>query len=312
MGLGSTNPKEEMKKIIEDLFKYDRKINNLLEPLDYINKIISLKYHFWREQEKAWTWNIPQGGIQIGEYVIEGETKDCIIIPIHLDHPKQANDNLSGVTVAIKLAQSIKNPRYTYKFLFLSETIGTMAYLSRFGTNYKYGIVIDSVGGDGDLVTTLTKHPSLLNEYVLGKTNSFFSDAHLWSGNDERALESVGIPSIQISRAPFLEYHTERDTPDRINEEQLESCLRYTLSIIDKIEKDFIPKPTYMGVPCLSANGLWKKEYESPHTFMKVEKVWQSLSDGLSIAHIANIHGLDFDFVYNFVMELKSKGLVKC
>ena len=296
-------------KIIEDLFKFPRKINELVEALKYINKIIPIKVHSWEKGEKAFTWVIPEGGIVVGEHTIKGVSDETIILPIHLCHDKMANDNLSGVAVAIELAKSIEKPRYTYKFLFLPETIGTMAYLSRFGTKFKYGIVIDSVGGDGDLITTLTKHPSLLNEYVSGKTNHFFSDAHLWSGNDERALESVGVPSIQVSRSPFLEYHTERDTPDRIDESQLCKTLVYVKDIIRKIELDFVPVPKYKGVPCLSVCGLWKKEYGSPHTFMKVERIWQSLDDGMSVAQIANLHGLDFDFVYDFVMGLKGAGL---
>jgi aminopeptidase-like protein len=302
-----------MIKIINDLFKLPRNINELVEAIKYINYIIPIRVHSWEPKEKAWTWEIPKGGIVVGEHLIHGESKETIILPIHLDHDKMANDNLSGVAVTVELAKSIEKPRYTYKFLFLPETIGTMAYLSRFGTDFKYGIVIDSVGGDGDIITTLTKEPSTLNQYISGKYNTFFSDAHLWSGNDERALESVGIPSIQISRSPFLEYHTEKDTPDRIDKKQLEYTLEYTKSIIDKIEKDYIPKPTYKGVPCLSSNGLWKKEYESPHTFMKVERIWQSLNDGLSIAQIANIHGLPFDFVYHFIEEMRQKGLcVSC
>ena len=299
-----------MKELINELFKCPRKIDRLDEALEVITKHLPLKIHEWFGNENIWSWITPEGGLRIGEHTIKGKLDETIIIPIHLDHPQMANDNLSGTVVAIELAKQIKNPRYTYKFLFLPETIGTIAYLSRFGTQYKYGIVVDSVGGDGDLVTTLPKTPSLLPFYVSGKTNNFFSDEHLWSGNDERTLESVSISSIQISRAPFLEYHSEKDTPDRIDEKQLVDTLVYTKSIIDKIEKDFVPIPKYKGIPALSSNGLWKKEYGSPNAFMRVERIWHSLGYGLSIAQIADCHKLPFDLVYNFVKELQSKGLV--
>jgi aminopeptidase-like protein len=305
-----------MKKIIEDLFKFDRQLTGegFNAALDYINNIIPLKYWKWLDG-KVWTWDVPKGGLKLGEFSI-GTGKEVILLPIHLDHSKMANDNLSGVAVAIRLAQLIRDNsvtkpiKYTYKFLFLPETIGTIAYLSTFGTNFKYGIVIDSVGGDGDLITTTTKTPSILNLYVEGKTNEFMSDAHLWSGNDERTLESVGIPSIQISRSPFLEYHSERDTPDRIIDKQLNNALAYVHYLIWKIENDFVPAPKYKGVPCLSANGLWKKEYGSPHTFMKVERIWQMLGYGLSVVEIAKATNNTFHFTLDFVNELKSKGLV--
>lgn len=297
-----------MIELVRDLFNYPRTITDLDGALAYISKIIPLTIHEWKD-ETVFTWPI-KDAIKVGEHEILGSSKETIIIPIHLDHPKQANDNLSGVAVAIELAKSIKNPRYTYKFLFLPETIGTHAYLHRFGTDFKYGIVIDAVGGDGDLVTTTTKTPSILNLYISGKTNEFLSDAHLWSGNDERALEAFNIPSIQISRSPFLEYHTERDTPDRISEQQLQNTLVYVRSIIDKIERDFVPLMQYKGVPCLSANGLWRKEYGSPHTFMKVERIWQLLTLNLHISEISHLSGNTFDFTYDFVMSLKSKDLV--
>lgn len=298
-----------MIKIIEDLFQMPRNINELDKALEYIDKIIPLQIYSFLEGKKYCSWIIPKGGIRVGEHTLKGTTKEEIIIPIHLCHDKMANDNLSGVAVAIRLAQWIKNHKYTYRFLFLPETIGTIAYLSTYQRDYKFGIVIDSVGGDGELVTTLPKTPSLLPYYVSGKTNLFFSDEHLWSGNDERTLEGFDISSIQISRSPFLEYHTNHDTSDRIDEKQLQSTLEYVKSIIDKIEKDFVPTPNFAGIPCLSATGLWKKEYGSPHTFMKIERIYHSLRYELSIAQIAKMHGLPFDFVYQFVNQLKEKKL---
>ena len=38
--------------------------------------------------------------------------------------------------------------------------------------------------------------------------------------------------------------------------------------------------------------------------------IWQSLGYGLSISQIARIHNLPFDFVANFIQELRQKDLI--
>lgn len=302
-----------LKGHIAELFKFSRELtgDGFNQALEYINKFIPLNLHQWKSEEKIWTWVVPKDGLRLGEHTLRGSNRETIILPIHLDHPRMANDNLSGVVVAMKLIDLLfdRKLKYSYKFLFLPETIGTIAWMSRYGPDYKYGIVIDSVGTDGEIVTTRTKTPSLLNDYIEGKTNEFMSDEHLMTGNDERALESVNIPSIQISRLPFKEYHTDKDVPDIIQEERLKEALDYIYLLIGRIEKDFIPKPRYEGVPCLSANGLWEKEYETPETFIKIERIWHLLNGTLSITQIAKLTGVSFRFVYDFVKKLKDKGL---
>ena len=300
-----------LKDHIVELFKFPRTIDNLTGALHCIYKYIPLNIHTWKSKEKAWTWVCPANGLEIGEYTICGSLDKTIILPIHLDHPQMANDNLSGVVVAMKLIDLLidRKLKYTYKFLFVPETIGVMAWLSRYGTNYKYGISIDSVGTDGDIVTSKTKTHSRLNTYIEGKTNEFMSYEHLMTGNDERALESVGIPSILVSRLPFKEYHTKDDTPDIISEDRLNEVVSFTESLILRIERDFIPIPIYEGLTCLSANDLWGDEYQISENFINVEKIWHLIGTN-SISEIASIAGLTFDYVYDFISKLESKGLI--
>ncbi len=144
-----------MMELIKDLYKEPRYLvsDGFKNSLDYISQIIPLRYHSWKSGEKVWTWTIPlkepdktEGELWVGEYTVKGYTDECIILPIHLDHAGMANDNLSGVAVAIQLILTLlRTPdlKYSYKFLFVPETIGTIAYLSRFTETYKYGIVFD-------------------------------------------------------------------------------------------------------------------------------------------------------------------------
>ena len=78
-----------------------------------------------------------KGKLKIGELLIKGETKKEVLISTYICHPSMANNEISGIVVSTKLAQWIKKKRrkFSYRFLFLPETIGSIAYLSK---NYKY------------------------------------------------------------------------------------------------------------------------------------------------------------------------------
>jgi len=297
---------------INVLFKEKRDLvsQGFKNSLGYISHFIPLRYHEWKSGEKIETWTIPQGDIDtmyIGEFTVKGYSNNTVLLPIHLDHAGMANDNLSGVVVAIELALRLLRTRdleYSYKFLFLPETIGTMAYLSRFNPKILFGIIIDSVGTNDNLVVTKTKFKHKLNEYIECDTNEFLSTAHLWSGNDERVLEAWKIPALQFSRHPFLQYHSAKDTPDIIREDKLNEALDEVYNFILRVERDFIPEPLYKGVPCLSSVGLWQED-------LGIEKIYHLIGYGLGIAQIAKIIDMPFKYVYDFVCKMEKAGLVK-
>lgn len=302
---------------IKELYTYPRYLvsDGFDKALEYLSRYAPLRIHKWKSGEKVWTWKVPlkepekvAGEMKVGEYTVKGFGDKTVLLPIHLDHVNMANDNLSGVAAAMVLIDRLQRTpdlRYSYKFLFVPETVGTIAYLDRFRKRYAYGIVLDSVGSCGDIKTTKTKFDSALNYYLTGKTNEFLSDEHLWTGNDERVLESVGIPSIQISRSVFLEYHTPQDNPSIISEKKILEAAEYAYSIISKLERDVTPKPTFVGIPCLSNYDLWVAD-------IRLEKIWHLLHYNLSISQIAHMADLSFDYVYDFVNQMKQKGLVKC
>ena len=90
------------------------------------------------------------GSLKIGELVIPGEIKEEIALVAHLCHPCMANDNLSGIAVLVDVAKELISEKsknyYSYRILFLPETIGSIAYLSQnehMIPNLKYAISID-------------------------------------------------------------------------------------------------------------------------------------------------------------------------
>ena len=73
-----------------------------------------------------------KGKLNIGELIIKGKSKKEILISTYLCHPSLANDNLSGVVMTSLLAKflnSLKKLNWSYRIVFLPETIGAISYL---------------------------------------------------------------------------------------------------------------------------------------------------------------------------------------
>ena len=74
------------------------------------------------------------GSLTYGELILPGETKDEIFFSANICHPSMANNELSGPLVVAALAQwlmRLEKRKFTYRFLFGPETIGSIVYLSR-------------------------------------------------------------------------------------------------------------------------------------------------------------------------------------
>ena len=95
------------------------------------------------------------GSLTYGEVLIPGRSKKEILISCYICHPSMANDSLSGViltTFLAKYIRSIENLQYSYRIVFVPETIGAIAYSFLNETAMKdisFGIVITTVGGKG-------------------------------------------------------------------------------------------------------------------------------------------------------------------
>ena len=73
------------------------------------------------------------GKLCLQEALIKGESDKEIFFSSYLCHPSMANNELSGPVLLNKIIdyiKSIKNKYYSYRFVLLPETIGSIAYLS--------------------------------------------------------------------------------------------------------------------------------------------------------------------------------------
>jgi len=103
------------------------------------------------------------GELVYGELLVPGESDEEVIVTSHVCHPSLANDNLSGLTVAVELAAWIaaRPHRYSYRFVFAPGTIGVLTWLHRnpeVRTRIRHGLVLTGLGGGGPLVWKRTRH----------------------------------------------------------------------------------------------------------------------------------------------------------
>ena len=269
--------------------------------------------------------SLEPGELAVGEYDLPGFKDDVIVFPIHLDHPAQCNDNLSGVAAALVLIDMLQRRflKYTYKFLFLPETIGSIAYLANnkeLIPKMKYCIVLDTVGHRNSLFFQKTFNGT-------EKINTVFSHV-MWRnleehrelkwreldeyGNDERMFDVpfIRIPSISVSRFPYPEYHSDLDNPGIIHDEMITGAAQIVFKVIDILERDFIPRQRYDGIPFLGRFGLYVEYRDDPWACLARDRAIYYLDGNYSVFDIAEKIGVPFDTVYDFCMEMSKKHLI--
>ena len=70
-----------------------------------------------------------------GEAYIQGKTRKEILLTSYICHPSMANNELSGPAVLTFLANwFLKKRNFSYRVIFIPETIGSIAFISK---NYK-------------------------------------------------------------------------------------------------------------------------------------------------------------------------------
>ena len=264
------------------------------------------------------------GTLKVGDYTLQGNVEEMIVIVAHLCHPAMANDDLTGVSVLVDIAKALKERKnhYTYKFLLVPETIGSIAYLSTnedLVAKMRYGIFLEMLGNDNILALQSSRQGNTqidkITRWVMAKRLGRFRQGSFRKivGNDEMVFNGPGIniPMISISRFPYPEYHTSDDTIDIISEEKLLQSKELVLEILDMIDKNFVPQRKFRGPIFLSGLGLWVDWRVNPKLNRNIEEITLSLEGDKTVFDIAE--GLDMEFhdVLNYLNKFSEKGLIE-
>lgn len=255
--------------------------------------------------------SLTDGHLTYGELFIKGKTEDEVLISCHICHPSLCNDNLSGVALSVFLARHLSSLdlQYSYRFLFIPGTIGSIVWLCQNEENVhriKHGLVVACVGDSGSFHYKKSRQGSAEVDRVVVNTlkHSGFGYRVIEFfpfGYDERQYCSPGInlPVGCLMRTPhgeYPEYHTSADNLSFIKPKDLEDSLSLYISVMVGLEKN----ATYINQypkcePQLGKRGLYQAiggSYDSKSRQMAM--LWVlNLSDGnnslLDISERSNI-----------------------
>ncbi|OGY21967.1 MAG: hypothetical protein A3A65_02890 [Candidatus Chisholmbacteria bacterium RIFCSPLOWO2_01_FULL_49_14] len=332
----------------------------LVEHLHFApNRPDAIPYHFrlqYRPWESDWGFCVPKTlynslkpgtyevvlkttlikGVMVSrEFILAGKSKYTIIFVAHVDHPGQANDDLTGCAVGIallnELAKRYRKPRYTYKLLLTQEILGSVFYLHTMKkqelTALTYGLFLEMLGNKN----TLHLQKSLLGDTYIDRVamlalrkfrNPRISDFRESAGNDEIVFEAPGIeiPMPSISRWPYPEYHTSDDNLKIIHESKLQESVKYLLEMVFILEHDWVLTRIFDGLVSLAnpkydlyvdpgqiiGGGLHKNkalegfQYQMP----------RYLTGKYAISDLAAIFEIDFGWLVDYFKNMEKKKLV--
>ena len=196
------------------------------------------------------------GSLKVGEVVIPGEVEESFMLAAHLCHPAMVNDDLTGVVVGLDVMRALlAGPKlhYTYRFLILPETIGSVAFLSHHEAlipKMVGGLFLEMLGNESGLALQQSFMPdSQTDKTLVAALSGASPDAYVGPyrtiiNNDERQFNSPGVrvPMLSLSRVehpelsesiyqPYPEYHSSGDTPEIVTQERLENARDIVLAI---------------------------------------------------------------------------------
>ncbi len=219
--------------------------------------------------------SLAPGSLTYGDLILQGETNEEILCSTYVCHPSMANNELSGPLVTAFLYQylaALPKRRYTYRFVFVPETIGAIVYLNRHGfylkENLRAGYVLTCVGDAGAYTYKHSKDDSLpVNQVALhvletsGEAYSHFPFEV--GGSDERQYCSPGfnLPVGSLMRTmyhKFPQYHTSLDNKSVVSFAAMEETVLMYAKIFKALELNQCYRNTCpFGEPQLGKRGLY-------------------------------------------------------
>jgi aminopeptidase-like protein len=215
-----------------------------------------------------------KGTLNYGEIILKGESTKEVFLSTYVCHPSMANNELSGPVVTLALVKwltKIRNLRYTYRIIFIPETIGSIVYLSK---NIKQmqerviaGYNVTCVGDNNSYSFVPSRKENTLSDkvakYVLNKYIGNYKEyTFLDRGSDERQYchPKVDLPIASLMRTKYgeyKEYHTSLDNLDYISADGLYGGYSALKKCIEIIEFNRVYQSKVTCEPHLSSRGLY-------------------------------------------------------
>jgi len=227
---------------------------------------------------------LQSGSLTYGETYIKGKSNKEILLSCNICHPSMANNELSGpilVTFLAKYLFKIKNKlKYSYRILYLPETIGSIVYLSKHYKEMKKNIIggytVTCAGDPGAFSYLMTPYENSLVDRVTfhvlkhsGYPYKIYNFIDRGSDEMQYGSPNIGLRIGSLMRSKYREYpeyHTSADNLDFVNAESMADSLGMYLRCLSVFENNEKYKNSIYCEPQLGKRGLY-------HNLSTVENV---------------------------------------
>jgi len=275
--------------------------------------------------------DLKEGSLTYGEAILPGESTKEVFLSTYVCHPSMANNELSGPAVTAFLGRwlkSLSRRRYTYRIIFIPETIGSILYLSRnievMKRNVVAGFNVTCVGDDraysylpsregNSLADKVAKH--VLRHHA----PNYISYSFLVRGSDERQYCSPGVdlPVCSIMRSmygSYPEYHTSLDDLNLVTPAGLYGAYEALQKCLWSIENNKFLKTAILCEPKLDKRGLYPSVgvIKMPEQSLVDMMNLIAYADGSrSLLDISDIINIPMWEAVNIAERLLNKGVLK-
>jgi aminopeptidase-like protein len=271
---------------------------------------------------------LADGALTYGECLLPGDSGREVLLSTHVCHPSLCNDNLSGIAVMTGLARELQarpRRRYSYRFLFIPGTIGSITWLALNDVKVDHGLVAANLGDPGTFHYKKSRRGNAeIDRAVLAVLKDagepFGIEEFVPFGYDERQYCSPGFNLAvgSLTRTPYgryPEYHTSADNLDFVQPEALEESLRTYLAVMDVLEGN----RRYLNLnpkcePQLGRRGLYRTiGGDESGRSRELALLWVlNLSDGENdLLDIAERSGMGFAAIRTAADALLEVGLLR-
>ncbi|HEY9759827.1 MAG TPA: DUF4910 domain-containing protein [Oculatellaceae cyanobacterium] len=272
------------------------------------------------------------GSLTLSEALLPGVSDEEVLISTYTCHPSMANNELSGPLVAALLYEQlaqIPERRLTYRFVFLPETVGSIAYLAKRGDILKSkmvaGYVVTCAGDPGPFTYQYSRRGNTLADRAAEVVLKQLGDSRVNfmpfrpTGSDERQYCSPGfnLPVGSIMRTMYgcyKEYHTSLDNRDFISFDAIEESVKIYLEVCEALEanRTYLNVKPY-GEPQLGKRGLYPTiSTGNAAAFVNALLWFLNFSDGEhDLLSIAERSGIGVKLLAEVASRCLEQGLVE-
>ncbi len=322
------------KKLLENIFTQKDQPNSI----PYVTSYYKKRWGFClseKEKKKLPSGNyrafinssLKNGNLKLSHAILKGKSKKEIFFSSYVCHPSMVNNELSGPVLLNAIMKYIKKNykkrKFSYRFVLLPETIGSIAYLSKYQKEMKKNILcgynLTCVGDTRAYSYVRSRDGNSISDFYmdkyLKKMKNFKKYEYIDRGSDERQYcsPSVDLPICSFSKSKFYkEYHTDKDNFKVVTQKGLMESLKVFMKIIDDLEKSIFPKTKIFCEPNLGKRNLYptlsqKGNYKS----VKLRMDLLAYSDGRkNLEFISQIINQPIKKIAQEYKLLKSRGLL--